>query len=112
MDMERLGRPPLTEAVIKQRIADYCSRYGASLSDGGFPVYPAGQRETPQHYEWIALFKVVSRFRERAGRVTGEGVWSRCPICFKPGPKTGGPHRRCATVVEFVRGLGVAGLER
>ena len=115
--MPRTGRPPLTEAVIRERIAAYCARYGVKLTEAGFPVYPAGLRETRQHREWMTLFKVFSRLRDRsaprgsASSRSDEGVGT-CAVCLQPLPKPGKPHRRCAAVVEFVRELGVPALDR
>jgi len=115
--MPRTGRPPLTEAVIRERITAYCARYGVGLTDAGFPAYPAGLRETPQHREWITLFKVFSRLRDRsAPKGTVSSRSSRgtvaCAICLKALPKQGKPHRQCAEVVEFVRELGIPTLDR
>ena len=100
-----------------ERIAAYCARYGVGLADTGFPVYPAGLRETPQHREWIMLFKVFSRLRDRsmpkgsASSRSDQGV-DFCAICLQALPRPGKPHRRCADVVEFVRELGVPALDR
>ena len=113
--MPRIGRPPLTQAVIQERIAAYCARYGVGLSETGFPVYPAGLRETRQHREWISLFKVFSRLRERAQPSkgsSGESASGTCLVCLQSLPKPGKPHRRCADVVEFIREFGVPTLDR
>jgi hypothetical protein len=115
--MPRTGRPPLTEAVIRERIAAYCSRYGVALTDAGFPAYPAGLRETPQHREWIMLFKVFSRLRDRSApkgsaRSRSDQSVGACAICLQALPKPGKPHRRCAEVIEFIRELGVPALDR
>jgi hypothetical protein len=116
--MPRTGRPPLTEAVIRERIATYCARYGVGLTDAGFPAYPAGLRETPQHREWITLFKVFSRLRDRStpeGSVrsrSSRGTAGTCAICLKALPRQGKPHRQCAEIVEFIRELGVPALDR
>ncbi len=99
--MATKGRPRLTEDVIRQRIADYCARYGAGLGPSGFPVFPAGRRETRQHREWLVLYKALSRLRrqqelgpahgatgnasaeeaafDRAGLLKAQK--GRCPIC-------------------------------
>src|SRR5688572_28969768 len=85
--MPRTGRPPLTEAVIKERIAAYCSRYGVSdRNEAGFPVYPAGRRESPQHREWVVLFKAMSRLRAReaAQKLAKSQTAGLCPTCRRP----------------------------
>lgn len=115
--MPRTGRPPLTEAVIRERIANYCAQYGVGLADTGFPLYPAGLRETRQHREWVTLFKVYSRLQDRSApkgpaSSRSDGVVDSCAICLQPLPKPGKPHRRCADVIEFVRELGVPVLDR
>jgi hypothetical protein len=97
----RGGRPPLTEEVIKERIADYCARYGVTaFNEAGFPAFPAGKRETRQHREWVVLYKALSRLRKRqhrppagaggAGRASDverasllEAQKRRCRICGK-----------------------------
>lgn len=115
--MPRTGRPPLTEDVIRERIAHYRERYAVKeLNADGFPVYPAGMRETRQHREWIVLFKALSRVRARAGTpprsdVSGHSDGS-CPICLRPvaGPATG--HQRCQDVVTYVQELGPPVLDR
>src|SRR5688500_1926649 len=77
------GRPPLTEEAVQQRIAEYCSRYRVTeLNDSAFPVYPAGARETPQHRDWVVLYKAWSRARQRAVAVQGPNT-SQCPICLR-----------------------------
>jgi hypothetical protein len=47
----------LTPEVFEARLADYCRRYKVALGPNGLPPYPAGQRETPQHREWMALHR-------------------------------------------------------
>lgn len=87
-DMAR-GRPPITEAVLGQRIADYCARYGVSGRNAdGLPPYPAGRRETRQHREWVVLYKALGRLRARAWaddplerETLARSQSGRCPIC-------------------------------
>jgi hypothetical protein len=55
------GRVPLTPQELEERIRAYCERYGAAPGPTGLPPYPSGQRETPQHREWIAVYKAHSR---------------------------------------------------
>jgi hypothetical protein len=116
--MAKIGRPPMTEAQVRQRINDYCARYGVTeVNDAGFPAFPAGRRETEQHREWITLFKLFARYRERAGLapISDPAVPApsgSCDVCQKSLPASGKPHRRCADVVELVRDLGPASLDR
>lgn len=110
----------MTDEQVQQRIADYCARYQVkALNDAGFPVFPAGLRETPQHREWITLYQLFNRSRRRSGqpgtRTRGDNVSSRpeeCPVCLQPVRPPGTTHPRCAGVVDLVRQLGPESLER
>jgi hypothetical protein len=85
------GRPALTEDVLRERTAAYCSRYGVKdFNEAGLPAYPAGKRESRQHRDWVNLFKAWSRFRrrmptprdaERAAAIRSQK--GQCPICLK-----------------------------
>src|SRR5436190_15225856 len=87
-----MPRPALTEDDVRQRVADYCSRYGvATLSPAGMPPFPTGKRETRQHREWVVLYKAVQRVRKRdaagdlARRAAAlEAQKGSCPICLEP----------------------------
>ena len=46
-------------------MSDYCARYGVTPSAEGLPPFPAGRRETPQHREWISLYKTYNRLARR-----------------------------------------------
>lgn len=60
------GRPRLTPDEIEARIAGYCERYGeAPNAETGLPPFPAGKRETPQHREWLSLYKAHARLGRR-----------------------------------------------
>lgn len=127
--MAAKGRPRLTEEVLAQRIADYCSRYGVTeRNESGFPVFPAGQRETPQHREWVVLFKAQSRLRDTGPReirnallVTQNG---RCPVCTEEIPADGGSvvpgaseakvlvHAACGRLLRLALDLGPSTLDR
>lgn len=114
--MPRIGRPPQTEATLRERIAAYCARYGvAELNDQGFPAYPAGFRESPRHREWMALYKAFGRIRARTrtekGLPTRDGD-RRCPVCLQASSGQDRTHRRCAGVIKFLRELGPSGMER
>ncbi len=114
--MAKTGRPPLTEDQVRDRVDEYCRRYGVhERNEVGFPVFPAGLRETGQHREWITLYKLFSRSRRRSGTVVGappDGVRTECPICLDRGSLGRGAHKRCAVAVDLVRGLGAAALDR
>lgn len=117
--MPRTGRPPMTDEQIAERIADYQARYQVkALNDAGFPVFPAGLRETPQHREWINLYQLFNRSRRRSGKpgaANDEPTMGRsqpCPICVQPVRPPGGTHQRCAGVVDLVRELGPESLDR
>lgn len=115
--MPRTGRPPMTDEQIAQRIADYRARYQVTeLNDAGFPVFPAGLRETPQHREWITLYQLFNRSRRRLGQpAAGDDVSGRpaaCPVCLRPVRPPGSTHQRCAGVVDLVRELGSESLDR
>ena len=63
--MASKGRPRLSPDELRQRIDDYCRRYGASVSPEGLPPFPTGRRETRQHREWIAVYKAHRRLARR-----------------------------------------------
>lgn len=126
------GRPPLTEDVLRQRIADYCARYGVrSLNADGLPPYPAGQRESRQHREWIVLHKGLSRLRAREGLDNVEererlhlAQKGRCPVCAQnvdsravldrdlSGRVRGLVHRECARVLRMAEDAGAETVAR
>jgi hypothetical protein len=68
------GRPRLTEDDLSARIQAYCKAYGAKTNDQGVPEFPSGRRETPQHREWISLYKLWNRLGRRK-----RGQCERCP---------------------------------
>jgi hypothetical protein len=116
------GRPPLSEDVVHERVADYCARYGVRERNAdGFPIYPTGQRESRQHREWVVLYKTFNRMRGRQGarplreNRSGQRV---CAICLKElasdDEKSSPPglHAECSEVVQFVMRLGPAVLDR
>ena len=127
--MAAKGRRRLTEEVLAQRIADYCSRYGvADRNESGFPVFPAGQRETPQHREWVVLFKALSRLRDTGPRDLRTALFAsqggRCPVCTEEIPVEGGvvvagaagvqvlAHPGCGRFLRQALDLGPGGLDR
>jgi hypothetical protein len=74
--MPARGRPRITPADLQTRIAEYCQRYGVTPNAEGLPPFPAGQRETRQHREWISAYKAHSRL---ARRLRGQ-----CERCAAP----------------------------
>jgi hypothetical protein len=120
------GRPPLTEEVVRQRIADHCGRYQVGLNPDGLPVYPAGRRESPEHREWIVLYKAFSRVQARqrlADRQGRESLFQtqngHCPVCAEPveataaldrdpsaGRVRGLVHEHCARLVRLAEDAG------
>ncbi|HUG52926.1 MAG TPA: hypothetical protein VMR21_04975 [Vicinamibacteria bacterium] len=89
--MKARGRPPLTEEAVRLRISDYCARWGVStVNEVGLPAFPAGQRETRQHREWLVLYKAVRRLQDRqeaAGSTERQAALQRqngrCPVCLQ-----------------------------
>jgi hypothetical protein len=127
------GRPQLTEEVLRERTAAYCSQYGVKdFNDAGLPAYPAGKRESRQHRDWVNLFKAWSRFRARtpvrrhADRAAAlRAQKGRCPICLKklsvteateapPGADGETPlvHPSCNEVLRLVAKLGPTVIDR
>jgi hypothetical protein len=131
----RRGRPRLSREAVRDRIAAYCKRYGVKVNDEGLPPFPGGKRETAQHREWMALYKVHRRL---AARESGAGSADlarrqellgdqrgRCPVCRKPleldGSRLDAPearqdpavlHGSCFELVSLARVLGHEALER
>jgi hypothetical protein len=121
----------LTEDVLRQRIADYCSRYGVeALGDDSFPPYPSRKRESRQHRDWVNLRKAWSRLRRRApldaDRVAAlQAQDGRCPICTlaveatdvvdhdqRSGRVLGILHVDCHRLVQLARSAGAGATER
>lgn len=116
------GRPPLSEDVVRERVADYCARYDVRARNAeGFPIYPTGKRESPQHREWVVLYKTFNRMRARQGaRPLPENPNDPpgCPICLKEvaadDEKSSRPtvHAECNEVLQFLIRAGPAVLDR
>lgn len=127
----RRGRPRLTAEDLRARLADYCSRYDATLNDEGLPPFPAGKRETAQHRDWMSLYKAHQRLSDR-GPDTADVErrqellavqHGRCAICRKPldledarlDHHESDPavlHARCLELVALARALGPDAVER
>lgn len=103
------GRPRLTPADVEARLQAYCRRYAVAPTTSGLPPFPTGRRETPQHREWLALYKAHARLRaaaEPAAPSTLQGT--RCPACGGDGA----PHERCEQLTALARELGPDALDR
>lgn len=57
------GRPRITQEDYEARLRAYCTAYGVVPNADGFVPFPAGQRETPQHREWVKLYRAHSRLK-------------------------------------------------
>jgi hypothetical protein len=68
-----MPRPRLTPEDLQARIGEYCARYKVEANSEGLPPFPAGQRESRQHREWIAVYKAHDRLARRA-----RGQCERC----------------------------------
>jgi len=127
----RRGRPRLTLEDLRERLAEYCSRYTVTLNDEGLPPFPAGQRETAQHREWMSLYKAHRRLSDRGlGTVDLErrqellaAQRGRCAVCRKPLDLEDARldvhetdpavlHARCLELVALARALGPEALDR
>jgi len=67
------GRKRLTQEDLDARIAAYCKRHGVRPATSGLPPFPAGRRETPEHREWLGIYKLKNRLGRR-----GRGQCERC----------------------------------
>lgn len=74
--MSTKGRPRLTPEALETRIAAYCQRYRVARGPNGLPPFPTGKRETPQHREWIGLYKTHNRL--------GRRLRGQCERCSAP----------------------------
>lgn len=117
------GRPRLTPAIYQERLEAYCARHRVAPLDSGLPPFPSGQRETPQHKEWIALYKAHQRIRlhgpsaeERRALLQAQD--GRCPVCHEPvdasDPVHGSRailHQRCHQLAGLAEALGTKALD-
>ncbi len=133
------GRPRLTPEELRDRMTAYCKRHGVGLNDQGLPPFPAGQRETEQHREWMALYKAHRRLAERRPSTADVArrqellilQQGRCPVCHEAleladsrlddadaidgNPRHAAPavlHAPCRQLVDLARSLGGEALER
>lgn len=68
-----MPRHRLTPEDLQARITEYCARYGVEPNAEGLPPFPSGQRETPQHRDWIGVYKAHDRLERRQ-----RGQCARC----------------------------------
>jgi hypothetical protein len=135
------GRPRVTLEELEARTLDYCRRYGVAANAEGLPPFPSGRRETPQHREWMALYKAHRRLAAALGALepdSGHGAaeadrarlpdllaaqQARCPICRgrvalgdarvdDGGREPAALHARCFDLVALARALGPEALDR
>ena len=125
----RVGRPPLSDEAVDARVADYCRRYGVGRSANGLPPFPSGQRETPQHREWLVVYRAVKRLAARRAPATStrhrpaQGALA-CAVCERPIPPSDESrdvrftrsrvrlHRACAELAERAGEAGPESLAR
>ena len=84
-----MGRPALTEEQVRDKVLAYCARYHVSPGPEGLPPFPSGRRETPQHREWLTVYRAHQRWLRRCATAsapssatsTGSSARVVCPIC-------------------------------
>lgn len=82
---------------VAARVDAYCERHGVRPSAAGVPPFPAGRRETPQHREWLALYRAVRRLQARVAHgpsPDGGDAGNACGLCSRPLPATNGVRLR------------------
>ena len=96
--MPNKGRPRLTPEAYQARLRAYCTRYRVTLPEAGIPPFPSGRRETPQHREWLALYKAHHRLRRQSRNQCG-----RCPAPASEGSVFCDLHRAANAVRPAIR---------
>lgn len=89
--MPAKGRKRLTEADLEARVRAYCRRHDVRPTAEGLPPFPAGQRETAQHREWLGIYKLHHRLGRRA-----RGQCERCSSPASEGSIFCDAHRGAA----------------
>lgn len=85
------GRPPLSPEAVAARVDDYCRRHGVEPTAEGLPPFPTGQRETPQHRDWLTVYRAVRRLEARRSGLQApsrrpvQGALA-CAVCDEPVP--------------------------
>jgi len=124
-----MARTPHTEEQVRAKVVAYCERYGISPIPEGLPPFPAGRRETPQHRDWLTVYRAVQRFNRRSASTASSddpaasSPTLECPICSRtleralaiPFPRraarSAGPaslHPTCAELARLAETLGPA----
>jgi len=120
-----MGRPPLTEDQVQAKVLAYCKRYDVSPGPQGLPPFPAGQRETRQHREWLTVYRALQRLERRAAGAAmaadaRDAGHLACPICARPieadlavpyagrkkSPRAASLHPSCAEMARLAEALG------
>jgi len=82
-----MARPPLTDEQVHAKVVAYCERYGVSPSPGNdLPPFPSGRRETPQHREWLTVYRALQRHALRAASAEMALLAAStpgCPVCAR-----------------------------
>ena len=80
-----MGRPPLTDEQLRAKVIAYCERHGVSpVPANGLPPFPSGQRETPQHREWLTVYRALHRREARSSAMAAAArsdSGALCPVC-------------------------------
>jgi len=83
-----MGRPPLSEDEVRDKVLAYCERYHVSPGPEGLPPFPSGKRETRQHREWLTVYRAHQRWLRRAANLSSSAgaaaADTACPICRRP----------------------------
>jgi len=118
-----MGRPPLDEEQVRDKVLAYCERYHVSPRPEGLPPFPSGKRETRQHREWLTVYRALQRLRARSsGAVDSRAL---CPLCARaaragesvsarlPGRRTqSGLHPGCAELLRLAAAAGPVAVSR
>jgi hypothetical protein len=80
-----MARPPLSDEQVRSKVVAYCERYGVAFDlETGLPPFPSGRRETPQHREWLTVYRALQRFALRAAAPPAAAAPSvSCPVCSR-----------------------------
>ena len=69
---------------MRGKVLAYCQRYDVSPAPEGLPPFPAGRRESPQHREWLTVYRALQRLKARSAGVPVEtSVDGSCPVCSR-----------------------------
>jgi hypothetical protein len=117
-----MGRPPLTEDEVRDRVLAYCARYGVEPGPEGLPPFPSGKRESRQHREWLTVYRALQRSRQRvaaattgssAGLAPGRAARAAgpCPVCGLV-RSSGRLHAECAELARLAEKAGPEAVAR